>query len=933
MRKFFRILFIVLLIIFVAVLTVPFLFKGEIMKFAKQEVNKNVKASVDWSDIRISLFRGFPDLKVTLDDVAVTGLDQFRDDTLMAFKDFSADIDLISAFSGKIKVKSIIIDKPVVRAIALKDGTVNWDITYPSADTGLVEEPEDTSGMNMVVDLKEFRINDGSIHYTDEALNMNAELEKFGLLLSGNLSEDFTDLDLNTGAERVTVNYDGINYLNNTSVSLKALIGADLENSKFTLNDNELRVNDLVLGMEGFFGMPSDTVYDMDLKYFTRKTDFKSLLSLIPVIYMQDYSGLRTSGSLMAEGTVKGVYSGNLLPDITLSLQVNDGQFSYPDLPKSASNINMDLHVFYDGVNEDNTTVDLNRFHIEVAGNPVDMNFHVITPFSDLQMNGAVNGKLDLSSVADVIPVEDMNLQGVITADIQMMGKMSDIENEHYESFMAEGSLEASGMEISGGEVPKPVKIDGARLVFSPRFINLENFDGTIGVSDFHLDGRLENFIPYFFSDEILRGQMNMNSRVLDLNELMAMPDEEEEIPESADTFALTAVEIPKNIDFTFQAALGKVNYDKLTITDLKGRIVARDGILSMNDLTMELLGGSMNINGDYDSREVVTPLIDFNMDMNRIDISSAFYSFNTVEKLAPVAEMCRGKVSTALQISARLDSTMNPVLNTLNGKGVLKTDRVEIINNKTLDKVADALKNDKFRNPVFSDVNLSFQIRDGRVYVDPFTTQLGSTAVTIGGDQGLDQTMNYLMTFTVPRDEFGNTANDVLENLAGKARSAGFDINPGEKVNIQVKITGTFTDPKISLALKENLQKAQQEIRKAVQDRVKEEVSKAKEEIKKDVSAEIDRIMQDAQEQADKLRSSAKDAGEALVGEAELRKKQLVNEAGSNPLKKLAAEKTGEQLVKKAKQQAEKLKEEADQKAEAIMEKAKEKAEELKNK
>ncbi len=68
----------------------------------------------------------------------------------------------------------------------------------------------------------------------------------------------------------------------------------------------------------------------------------------------------------------------------------------------------------------------------------------------------------------------------------------------------------------------------------------------------------------------------------------------------------------------------------------------------------------------------------------------------------------------------------MNPVMNSINGKGVLKTSQVEIISNKTLDKVADVLKNDKFRNPTFSDVNLSFEIRDGRVYVQPFETKLG---------------------------------------------------------------------------------------------------------------------------------------------------------------------------------------------------------------
>ena len=408
----------------------------------------------------------------------------------------------------------------------------------------------------------------------------------------------------------------------------------------------------------------------------------------------------------------------------------------------------------------------------------------------------------------------------------------------------------------------------------------------------------------------------------------------DEESPETSeeDTVSLTVFEVPANVDFTLNTNIKRVNYDKLEISNLKGNVTVRDDVMKMQDVSMDLLGGDMTLSGEYNTQEISTPLVDLDMDMNNIDFPAAFYAFNTVKKLAPVAEMCRGRFSTQLQFSSILDSAMNPVMNSINGKGVLKTDKVEIINNKTLDKVADALKNDKFRNPSFNNVNLSFTIRDGRVYVDPFDTKLGSTDVTVAGDQGLDQTMNYLMNFSIPRNEFGSSANDLLEGLSSQARSKGFDFSPGEDVNIQAKITGTFTDPKVSLALKENLSKAKQEIKEAVQERVKEEVQKVKEEVKKDVSAEIDRIMKDAQEQADKLRKSAADAGESLVGEAQLRKKQLVKEAGSNPLKKVAAEKTGDELVRKAQQQAEKLKKEADLKAESIMETARKKADELKN-
>ena len=42
----------------------------------------------------------------------------------------------------------------------------------------------------------------------------------------------------------------------------------------------------------------------MDLKVFSRETSFKTLLSLVPAVYLQDFESIETSGSLKLDGTV-----------------------------------------------------------------------------------------------------------------------------------------------------------------------------------------------------------------------------------------------------------------------------------------------------------------------------------------------------------------------------------------------------------------------------------------------------------------------------------------------------------------------------------------------------------------------------------------------------------------------------------------------------
>ncbi len=173
--------------------------------------------------------------------------------------------------------------------------------------------------------------------------------------------------------------------------------------------------------------------------------------------------------------------------------------------------------------------------------------------------------------------------------------------------------------------------------------MNLEKFDASIGQSDLHLDGRLENFIPYMFRDETIRGNLNMRSHLLDLNALMASTGED--TAAAADTSAMTVFEVPQNINFKLTTNLDKVNYDKLEITNLKGEVTIDKGIMNMHDLSMLLLGGSMTMSGAYNTQDVKVPLLDLDMNMSDIDFPSAFTAFNTVEKLAPVAEIVPGQI------------------------------------------------------------------------------------------------------------------------------------------------------------------------------------------------------------------------------------------------------------------------------------------------
>ncbi len=930
-RVFFKTVLIIILILLVLIIVLPIIFKPQLMNLAKSEINKNVNATVEFADFKLNFIRTFPGLYVGMTDLSVVGIEAFEGDTLVAFKSFGLSVNPFSLFGDKgIEVRSILLDEPMVNALVLEDGTANWDIAKESA---VEEVPDTTTGEapSFHVQLKRFEIRNGSISYNDSKGDIQASLDSFNFVLRGDMTQDYTDLNVHSRTESLNLLMGGIRYLKDAVLSLTIDIGADLKNMGFTFNENEIALNELVFGFDGNLNMPGEAI-ETDLTFQTRETSFKTLLSLIPAIYMNDFQDLETSGQLSLNGYARGIYSeaDSTLPDVGLELSVSNAMFKYPDLPKSVEDVSIDLVLSVDGSDLDGSTVDLNRFHLSIAENPVDAAIHLKTPVTDPEVEGKVTGKFNLASFLDIIPLEDISLKGLVDMNLELGGRMSMIENEQYEDFKADGRLALSGFEYTSRDLPKDVLINDVVLDFSPRFVNLSSFDVQIGESDVQLGGRLENFIPFIFKDETVSSNLDFTSSLLDLNELI--PESEEKVVVEEDTSSLSVIEIPDNIDFRLTSALDLVKYDKIELTNIRGIIYIKDGKAVMEGLTMNLLEGSMALNGEYDTRDMTKPAAQFDLGISSIEIPSAFNTFNTVQTLMPVAKNLNGDVSVDLEFSSLLGSDMLPVIETINGYGKLASDSVQVVNSKTFDLIASALKLSEDRTNTLKNLNISFSIRDGRVFVDPFEASIGNIEMVIGGDQGLDQTMNYLVKMKIPRSAFGSAANQVIDDLAAEARSLGLNVQPGEFVNVDVNVGGTFTDPSIGLGMKESGGSAVEQVKEQLQETVKQEVEEKKEEVIEKIDEEAQRIIQQAEKEAADLIEAAKEAATKVIEEADASAKKLEDEAkGKGRIAELAAQRAADKLRSEAREKADKLVKEAEEQGDKIIQAAKDKVDGIK--
>ena len=841
------------IIFFAAAIAIPLFFKKEIDAKIKSAINKSVNAKVDFKDLDLSLISSFPNLGIKINNLTIVGIDSFAKDTLANVKQLQLNVNLLSVIKGETyQIKSVNLNEPNIFAHVLKSGKSNWDIMKSDSTS----TSGDTAKTAFKIALQKYTIEKGKIIYDDASLGFFMNLENLNHTGKGDFTQDLFTLQTQSDIEKLTVKYGGIPYLNKVKLDAELPIDIDLKHMKFAFAENKIKLNELVLSAIGYLAMPNDQDIVMDLKFDAKQSELKNFLSLIPAIYAANFKDMEATGKFAMNGVAKGTYNDKSLPAFNVNLSIENGKVKYPSLPSAINNIQVKSQITNpDGV-IDHTVFNVPAFHLEFGQVPVDGRLLLKNPTTDPYVDMALKGKLDLKQLTAIFPMKDMTLSGILDADVQAAGRKSSIDKGQYEAFKASGQILANNFNYAGKNVPMPVSVSTAKMVFSPKNITLSNLSAKVGKSDFAANGSVNNYLSYFFKkNQALQGNFNMSSNLIDVNELMGPKSTTEESGKKTDS-KLSVFEVPGNIDFNLAAKAGRVLYDTYDITNAHGTLLVKNKTVTFKDMALNMLDGRVKMNGSYATVNPKKPKVNVDFGIEKMDIQKAFSAFNTVKLLAPVAKYTKGIFSTNLKFNSDLDEHMMPVYSSINAEGLTNIIQAVLDGFEPLNKLASSLSSDKFKKLELNNLITKFKIKDGRLNVAPFDIKKDGIVMNVQGSNGLDQTMDYNLGLNLPRAMLGakanETANAMIAKLNGKV---GTNVSMSETIKVNAVLGGTFLKPTI------NLKYGAGDTKTAVKDVVNNAIADKRAELETKAQAKIDTVKAKATEKvkdaiADKLNS-----------------------------------------------------------------------------
>lgn len=825
----------IVVFIFAILAVLPYLYKDKLLDKVKTTLNNQINAKIDFADFKLSLFAQFPKVEMELQNLSLIGMNEFAGDTIFSAASISTNISLMEMIRGKgLELNTLTVKDPRINLISGKTGAVNWNIAKAPESSATVVGSQPETGEAFKIKLSDIRVSNLNLLYNDLAMPMKVWVKNAGMNSSGDVAGSIAKLDIAADAGEFIFEYDSVKYISKTKLKAETQLEADIDKMNFKFDQGKLWINNLPLSVSGSFAMPSDSMF-FDLGFQSEKSDFATILALVPADYQKYLEKAQINGSAEFKGSVKGLYYNDIYPAIDILLAASNASFKYQDLPESVQNIDISAQITKPEGDLNLLKVNIEKAHASIKNNPIDLQMALSDLMTDPNINASFSGTVDFATLKQAIPIDSLDITGVMKAQMHMEGRMSSIENKEYEKFQSSGEASVKNFRIVSNQLTMPVEISDGQIKATTKQISVNQFDGKIGQSDFSLKGEVSNYLAYAFKNDVLKGNFSLKSAYLNFSELSNMmkstdspapAKSEAKAAPVATSDSVVAFQVPDKLDLTFQSVIQKAIYDKMPINNIIGLVRIKDQRMELTNLNMDMLKGKVAVNGSYANAPDKKPLFDFKLKLESIDLPTAYQSLSTFQHYLPIAAKSQGNFTTELGLSGKMNEKMNIIPVSMNGLGVFNTKNLMIVDSPVFDQIRGIIKKEKLKNVKIDDFTAKFQFENGQLKLNPFKTNIADQQATIYGNLSAARDINLNMDFVVNRDDLGADINKGLGILPGSQNI--------KMIDASVVLKGSLTKPEVSLDLSKARAQIEQEVKKASVEEIKGSVKKIGDELKK---------------------------------------------------------------------------------------------------
>lgn len=488
-------------------------------------------------------------------------------------------------------------------------------------------------------------------------------------------------------------------------------------------------------------------------KKITIDSKIKSKLDLSFVSNALQIPNFKLAGNLDADIISKGNYNkeDKKFPVTKGNFELKNGLIQTAYYPKPIQNINLKANLNSPTGNFKDASFILSPANFTFEGESFNMKA-LFKNFDDVNYDIKAKGTLNVARIYKVFSQKGLDVDGYIKADVSLAGKQSDATNGNLNSLKNSGTLEVKNIKTTSNYLAKPFLIENGLFTFNQDKMNFSNFNGKYGSSDIAMSGNLENVINFVLSEnQILKGNFNLTSNFLNVNEFIPTITEETDDEKTAKTEISGVIEIPTNLDVTIQTNALKTKYDDITIDNLRGNLLIQNGSLKLTNGNLGIIGATAKMEAFYKNEGTQKAYFDYKINASEFDIKRAYNEIKMFREIVTAAESAEGIVGLNYSIKGVLNNQMEPVMPSLEGSGTLSVKKVKMKGFKLLNIVSSKTENPDIKDPDVTKVDIKTTIKNNIVTIDRFKFKVAGFRLRFEGQTSLDGKLNLKMRIGLP--------------------------------------------------------------------------------------------------------------------------------------------------------------------------------------
>ena len=397
----------------------PYLFPETVTNKIKQWAGGSINGKLNFTSTRLSFFKRFPSLTLTLNDFSLDGSAPFQNDTLVAAKEVSLAIDLSSVFKSKININKIYLSQAVINIQVDSSGKANYNV-YKSKDNKPATAA-DTSSASLGIE--QILIEQSRLVYNDRSVPTRISATGFNYQGSGDLSKDVFDLSSHLQAGSVDFNYGNKSYVHHKKVNADLVTSINTKSLAFAFQKNDLLINKLPVKFKGRFEFLKEG-YDMDFRITSDQNDLSDIFTAIPAEYAEyaENTEISGGGNIQIALTGKYIASKNIMPDLSLSMKVRDGFVANRHTPAPVKNLYINMDAELPGLNPDSLKLNVDSIYFNINKDYFGSVIKV-KGLKEPEIFAKINTEIDLEQWNRAFGIKAVDLKGRYSLHMLAEGK------------------------------------------------------------------------------------------------------------------------------------------------------------------------------------------------------------------------------------------------------------------------------------------------------------------------------------------------------------------------------------------------------------------------------------------------------------------------------------------------------------------------------